>query len=428
METDIELGKPSHLQQEPEITEHFDEKGSKNDNLKDMHSADLKGAAEEAQKPNASAPFAAQNEAAKEAPADMVKALFDFMDRLHPRHLRRMPLNDLFRCGYLIVFGMLILFSIFALSDSAFLVSKFNANNNYANLGERDRVRFILFSSAWTLFFSALYVALFLITRVRHRLTGVNSVVVEQVFLFATWALWMIAASTIVSTLGGTLNCGTPQSGGFVYCGPLTALQAFSWMAWGVLTVGIFLVVLRSTLAARHGVAFVSTPRDITITFWALVVFSIITLGISAFLVNKYDHLNNYTNLGERDRVRLILFNSVLTLFFAVIEWMVYSEFFHPSTLQSMNAASGMMAHRLVLMFIPWVLWIVAARTITDTLGGGRALNCSEQTTFVYCGHLNALEGFTWIIWIMLTIAIFMVILRTILAIKRGELGFFTHE
>ena len=101
---------------------------------------------------HASAPFSAQHRAdntANEAQADMAEAPLGFMNRLNPRRLRGMPLNDVFRCAYLIVFGMLIIFSIIALSDSAFLVSMFNANNN-TNLGEHNRVRF-MFSSTWTL-------------------------------------------------------------------------------------------------------------------------------------------------------------------------------------------------------------------------------------------------------------------------------------
>ena len=406
-----------------------DEKGTKIGKTIQVHSADGKRAAGEAQKPHGSAPLAAQHRAdgtANEAQADMAKAPLGFMNRLN---LRSMPLNDIYRRGYLVVFGMLILFSIITLSDSAFLVSKFNANNNYTNLGERDRVRFILFSSAWTLFTAAVYMVLFLIAPVRHRLTSVNVVIMQQTYLFATWALWVIAASTIVSTLGGRLNCGT-QSGGFVYCGQLTALEAFSWMIWAVLTIIIFQIVLRSTLAAKRGVAFLSTPLDVRITFGTLIVFCIITLGISGFLVQRFHSLHNYTNLGERDRVRFILFTSAWTLITAVAVWLWHSNFFRvqPGAPRSTTAASSLMAGRLVLISIPWVLWIVAARAITDTLGGGRTLNCWEQTTFVYCGHLNALEAFSWMVWVMLTIAILMVVLRTILAIKCGQLGSFIHE
>lgn len=131
-----------------EFVERFDEKGGKNDNvIQDLEG--MKRAAE-----HASAPFSAQHRAdntANEAQADMAEAPLGFMNRLNPRRLRGMPLNDVFRCAYLIVFGMLIIFSIIALSDSAFLVSMFNANNNNTNLGERDLVRFIMFSSTWTL-------------------------------------------------------------------------------------------------------------------------------------------------------------------------------------------------------------------------------------------------------------------------------------
>jgi len=47
-------------------------------------------------------------------------------------------------------------------------------------------------------------------------------------------------------------------------------------------------------------------------------------------------------------------------------------------------------------LFLTWILWLAAAAAITQTLGG--ALKCHEQTYFVYCSQLNALEGFAWLI------------------------------
>lgn len=85
----------------------------------------------------------------------------------------------------------------------------------------------------------------FLIAPVHNCLTSVNHAMLLQwqAHLFTTWALWMIAVSTIISMLGRRLNCGM-QSGGFIYCGQLTTLQAFPWMTWAVLTIIIFQVVL----------------------------------------------------------------------------------------------------------------------------------------------------------------------------------------
>jgi hypothetical protein len=62
----------------------------------------------------------------------------------------------------------------------------------------------------------------------------------------------------------------------------------------------------------------------------------------------------------------------------------------------------------------------------------------STQSIFVYCGQLNALEGFAWVIWyvssihlhyflvyilarILVTFAILVVLIRGIFAARRGD-------
>ncbi|KAF8630693.1 hypothetical protein AX15_002767 [Amanita polypyramis BW_CC] len=161
-----------------------------------------------------------------------------------------MSLNATFKYGHPIIFTILVIFSIVTLSDSAFLVSRFNSRHNFTNLGERDRVRYILFCSIWTLVTAPVFMVLFLVAPVGHPLTSVAS---HLIYLFITWALWTGAASAITATLGGGrgLNCGTQTL--FVFCGQLNALEAFSWMIWIILTIAIFLVIVRGVLAARRG-------------------------------------------------------------------------------------------------------------------------------------------------------------------------------
>ena len=45
---------------------------------------------------------------------------------------------------------------------SGWLVGMYNSHHNYLSLSVRDRSRYILFTSCWTVFFSLFYLALFL--------------------------------------------------------------------------------------------------------------------------------------------------------------------------------------------------------------------------------------------------------------------------
>ncbi|PFH46654.1 hypothetical protein AMATHDRAFT_154152, partial [Amanita thiersii Skay4041] len=150
------------------------------------------------------------------------------------------------------------------------------------------------------------------------------------------------------------------------------------------------------------------------VIFSILILFSIIELSISAWLVSRFNSRHNYTTVSERDRVRYILFCSIWTLVTAPI----FMVFFLVSPLG--NPITSVASH-IIYFFVTWALWTGAAAAITETLGGGRGLNCSTQTRFVYCGQLNALEAFAWMIWVVLTIAIITVIVRGIVAAKRGD-------
>ncbi|KAM6498990.1 hypothetical protein JOM56_006938 [Amanita muscaria] len=158
-----------------------------------------------------------------------------------------MSLNPVFRSGHPVIFTILILFSIVTLSDSAFLVSKHNSLHNFTNLGERDRVRYILFTSIWTLVTAPVFMVLFLLAPIGHPLT---SVATHLIYLFITWVLWTAAASAITATLGGGrgLDCGTQHL--FVYCGQLVALEAFSWMIWYVLDLVFILSVFTACVGS----------------------------------------------------------------------------------------------------------------------------------------------------------------------------------
>ncbi|KAJ6457057.1 hypothetical protein C8R47DRAFT_174573 [Mycena vitilis] len=152
------------------------------------------------------------------------------------------------RRGHPITFGLIILFGLIELALSAWLTSRFNMLHNERSLSERDRVRFALFTSIWTVVFSGLMLVLFW-----HSSDGsiLTSVVAHFVFLGFTWIMWTAAAAAVTEMLGGGLNCKLQDS--YVYCNQLNALEGFAWLEWLLVTFAIIVVLIRGISAARRG-------------------------------------------------------------------------------------------------------------------------------------------------------------------------------
>jgi len=147
------------------------------------------------------------------------------------------------------------------------------------------------------------------------------------------------------------------------------------------------------------------------ITFGAIVVFAIIEMCIAAWITAKYNSHHNFPNSGLRARVRYILFVSVWTILFS-------SAYLGLFMLYAGNMITSVASH-FVFLFLTWILWLAAAAALTQSLGG--TLDCKIQFEFVYCGHLNALEGFAWLIWVVLTFMLIFVLVRGIMGARRGE-------
>jgi len=159
-----------------------------------------------------------------------------------------MTMEAYVRRGHPIAFSILLMFSIIELSISAWLVSRYNHHHNYRNLTNRDRVRYTLFASTWTVVGSLFFLILFL-----HSATGsiLTSVASHLIFLVLTWIIWTAAAVSITAMLGGGLNCPTQRS--FVYCGQLNALEGFAWIIWIIVTLMLIVCIIRGVSASRRG-------------------------------------------------------------------------------------------------------------------------------------------------------------------------------
>ncbi|KAF9055554.1 hypothetical protein BJ165DRAFT_1398385 [Panaeolus papilionaceus] len=142
-----------------------------------------------------------------------------------------------------------------------------------------------------------------------------------------------------------------------------------------------------------------------------ILLFSIIDMCISAWITAKYNANHNNPDSGIRARVRFAVFTSVWSIVITTI--LLVAFLFMPA-----NGLASV-GSQFVLLMITWILWLAVAASITQTLGG--ALDCTTEEKFVYCGQLNALQGFNWLIWVLLTFIVIWVLIRGIQAARRGE-------
>jgi len=147
------------------------------------------------------------------------------------------------------------------------------------------------------------------------------------------------------------------------------------------------------------------------IVLGAIIVFAIIEMCIASWITAKYNAHGNFPNSGLRARVRYILFVSIWTITFGSVYLALFIA-------MAGSVISSLLSH-FVFLFVTWIFWLAAAAALTQSVGG--ALNCSTQTFFVYCGQLSALEGFAWLIWVVLSFMLLAVVIRGIMAGRRGE-------
>jgi hypothetical protein len=140
--------------------------------------------------------------------------------------------------------------------------------------------------------------------------------------------------------------------------------------------------------------------------------FALIEMCIAAWLTARYNSRHDYPFRAVRTRVRYILFCSVWTIAIGL----VYLILFWVTAVGSVITS---VASHFIFLFITFILWLAAAAAITQSLGGG--LSCSHQNFWNYCGQLNAVEGFAWLIWILVTFTLIMVIIRGIAAARSGD-------
>jgi len=160
-----------------------------------------------------------------------------------------MVFDDHVRRGHPFVFGFITLVSLIELIITAILVHDDNSNGGLYSHTIRDRERFLLFTSLWTILFSIFYIVGFL----KASGSFLLSIASHGIWLFITWVVLLAGAAAITDTLGGSATCGRF---GLPHCHQLTATEAFAWINWILLTFAFFIVVFTGARSMRSGDGF----------------------------------------------------------------------------------------------------------------------------------------------------------------------------
>ncbi|KAK4683522.1 hypothetical protein P7C73_g6728, partial [Tremellales sp. Uapishka_1] len=142
--------------------------------------------------------------------------------------------------------GLLCFFAIIEACIVTYLVAKYNNNDTYPSDSYRDRLKFLVFTSWWTVVFSAGYIAAFLV----NSGSFLASIASHGIWLFITWVFWTAGVASLTHALGGGQRCSHST---LTYCSQLVAAEAFGWIEWILITLMLIFVLFLGGRAVRKG-------------------------------------------------------------------------------------------------------------------------------------------------------------------------------
>jgi len=141
------------------------------------------------------------------------------------------------------LFGLVVLFSFIVAVIASALTADYNHHHNSPKSSITGSVRYLVFVGWFDFLFSSVYLGLFL-TGTGGALTSIAG---HGVFLFFAWLFQLAGAGAISAAIGS--GCADK----YAYCSSLKALEAFSWMAWILLTFMLGVVMVIGGTAFRGG-------------------------------------------------------------------------------------------------------------------------------------------------------------------------------
>ncbi|AAW42957.1 expressed protein [Cryptococcus deneoformans JEC21] len=150
------------------------------------------------------------------------------------------------RRGHPAFMGALLLFAIIEGCITAYLVAQFNDDDTYPSHSYRDRLKFLVFTSWWTVVFAAAYMAAFLAAAGSF----VSSIASHLAIWTVTWIFWLAAAASYTAALGGGMRCSVSD---VAHCSSLVAAEAFAWIEWIIMTIFFIFLLTIAGAALRRG-------------------------------------------------------------------------------------------------------------------------------------------------------------------------------
>jgi len=161
-----------------------------------------------------------------------------------------MMYDDHVRRGHPVLLIFIILCAIVEGVITSWVTAMYNDHNNFFSFAERDRIRFLVFTSWWTVVITFCYVMFFLASVPGSMVTSVAS---HGTFLFITWVFWLAGAASVTASFAGGFNCALP---GPAYCNELNVILAFAWLIWALFTIALFFASYRGFTAVGRGGSF----------------------------------------------------------------------------------------------------------------------------------------------------------------------------
>ncbi|KZS92134.1 hypothetical protein SISNIDRAFT_455890 [Sistotremastrum niveocremeum HHB9708] len=154
--------------------------------------------------------------------------------------------------------------------------------------------------------------------------------------------------------------------------------------------------------------------RGHPITFGLIFFFAVVEASLATWLSVRFHQHHNAFKSDVKTRAHFLCFTAWWTVLFS---FLYLGLFLHSASTGSIATS---VASHLGWLALTWIFWTAGAAAITQALGGG--LNCSKiDFEVAYCNQLNALEGFAWATWILITFALIVVLLLGVRAVRRGE-------